>query len=93
MNLKIAKDLPLGALVRPAFHTETKHYGIVLAKEHVKEHHTAKQLGGEKEERYDITVHWIGGVFSYFKDGSAERRPIVKHQNWELMIYKPSTID
>jgi|ETNvirenome_6_85_1030632.scaffolds.fasta_scaffold24169_4 hypothetical protein len=89
MNLKTAKELKLGTLVRASFQPHSRHYGIVLTKEHVEEPHMAKQLGMQKEERYDLTVHWIGGIPPYLAHGhgNAARRPIVKHENWELMLF------
>ena len=44
MNLKDAKKLKQGAVVREAWHPESKVQGIVLSKQHVQEEHTAKLL-------------------------------------------------
>ena len=92
MNLKTAKELKLGTLVRASFQPHSRYYGIVLTKEHIKEPHVAKQLGMLKEERYDMTVHWIGGAPPYLGHEHArakggDRRPIIKHENWELMLF------
>ena len=90
MNLKDAKKLHAGAIVRESFRPDSfghPIHGIVIGKKHVKERHVAKVLGGHKEERYDIVVHWT------CKDTAVPRKRwgdnnhrLQVRQNWELMV-------
>ncbi len=88
MNLRDAKKLQAGAIVREAWHPESKVQGIVLSKQHVKEKHTAKSLCQPKKERYDVTVHWLGPVRTIprKKWGDNEPHRVQIRENWELMI-------
>jgi len=91
MNLKEAKKLKPGAIVREAWCPESNTQGIVLAKVHIEERHRAKILCQNKTERYDLTVHWLGPdrVIPYETDPYSVRNgnPRVQiRQNWELMI-------
>jgi len=52
--------------------------GIVLAKEYIEGRHEAKTLGGVKEHRYDIWVHWR---IARYRKSNPE-----KLQCWELML-------
>ena len=86
MNLKEAVRLKPGAIVREAWFTGTKsRKGIVLAKTHVVEKHKAKQLCQDKDERYDVFVHWIDGPRQPHWRGSPRDNP-EKCENWELMV-------
>ena len=90
MNMRDAKKLKPGAIVRQSYHGDGEAgnaiHGLVIEKKHVKERHAAKILGGYKNERYDIIVHWTG------KDGFIPRtrlsgtRRLQVRQNWELMV-------
>ena len=91
MNLREAKKIKPGAIVREAWCPESKTQGIVLAKTYVKEPHRAKVLCQNKTERYDLTVHWLGPhrVVPYETDPNSVRNdnPRVQvRQNWEVMV-------
>jgi len=92
MNLRDAKRLQPGAIVGRAWFPGLKLQGIVLSKDHIVEKHRPKLLGGSKDERYDITVHWLGPIWSIPPIGPRASRymdppPRVQvRQNWELMI-------
>ena len=80
MNMRDCKKLKTGSLVREAWNPYTTKHGIVLAKEYVEGSHRAKMLGGWKERRYDIWVHW---------HRPRDKRPNPeKLQCWELMLVK-----
>tara|TARA_Y100000114_G_C11744080_1_gene320625 strand:- start:314 stop:595 length:282 start_codon:yes stop_codon:yes gene_type:complete len=89
MNLREAKKLKPGAIVRTSYTEESyQSKGIVLSKYYVKERHRARTLGGIKYERYEIKVHWYDNPPG---DWCAKTRTYVKeklqtHQNWELMV-------
>ena len=85
MNLKDAKKLKPGAIVREAWLPDSKVYGVVLSKEHFVGEHFAKSLGQKKKERYDITVHWIGDPVPRKRWGDNAQRVQVR-ENWELII-------
>ena len=98
MNLKEARKLKVGAIVREAWCPESKTQGIVLAKAHVKERHRAKVLCQDKSERYDITVHWLGPdrVVPYETNPNSVRNgnPRVQvRQNWEIMVISHAPLD
>ena len=82
MNLKVSKRVKPGAIVRESWDTLAAYrgHGLVLTIERVQERHEAKCLGGMKDERYDLTVHWFNGP----------RWPMGKNpevmQNWEVML-------
>tara|TARA_R110000744_G_scaffold332339_1_gene437764 strand:- start:702 stop:989 length:288 start_codon:yes stop_codon:yes gene_type:complete len=90
MNMRDANKLQPGAIVRESFQPDSMGHpihGIIIGKKHVKERHTAKVLGGSKEERYDIVVHWT------CKDTAVPRKRwgdnnhrLQVRQNWELMV-------
>jgi|TARA_R110000824_G_scaffold5670_11_gene26201 hypothetical protein len=89
MNLKEAKRLKPGAIVREAWGSK-KSEGLVLSTTYVKEVHTAKTLCQEKKERYDIVVHWLRDPptqydQAYGSSGASKRNPQLR-QNWELMV-------
>tara|TARA_Y100000114_G_scaffold79713_1_gene73390 strand:+ start:397 stop:681 length:285 start_codon:yes stop_codon:yes gene_type:complete len=89
MNLREAKRLKPGAIVRQAWAPNNISQGIVLSKEYVKGAHKAEILGGTKQERYDIEVHWVinpPSVWDYVEHRFSEKRNLQTHQNWELMV-------
>ena len=97
MNLKDAKKLQPGAIVRESWHPESKVQGIVLSTQYVKERHMAKMLCRLKEERYDVMVHWLGPARTvprknWDDDGNprAEIR-VQKRQNWEIQVVSHTT--
>ena len=86
MTLKEARRLQVGAIVREAWGPNSVE-GLVLSKEYVKEKHMAKTLCQEKEERYDIVVHWFGRVPTYYgRPGEDTKKNPQKRQNWEIMV-------
>jgi len=79
MNMRDCERLRLGALVREAWMPDNaKKNGIVLAKVYIEGHHEAKVLGGHKDRRYDIWVHWYK---PRYRKNNPERL-----QCWELML-------
>ena len=87
MNLKEAKKLQPGAIVREAWGPEYRQ-GLVLSKVHVAEKHVAKTLCREKEERYDIVVHWLcrNPPMQYSSPpGASTPNPQIR-ENWEIMV-------
>ena len=89
MNMRDAKKLKPGAIVRESFHPDRAHrpiHGIVIEKKYVKERHAAKILGGYKNERYDVIVHWTcrESVIPRTRLGATRRLQV--RQNWELML-------
>ena len=91
MNMKVCKRLQSGAMVRQSWDTvpgRTPKLGLVLGKQHIKEEHEAKHLGGRKQERYDIIVHWLDGprrTWEYGTGAGSSPNPEVL-QCWELML-------
>ena len=89
MNLKEAKRLQPGAIVRESWGPEFRQ-GIVLAKSYVKERHMAVYLSRTKDERYDVVVHWLcknpprGHHVPGITPGTV-RNPQTR-QSWELMV-------
>ena len=88
MNLRDARKLQPGAIVREAWHPDSKTSAIVLSKQYVKEEHMAKILCQDKKERYDVTVHWLGPERCIPRKKWADNRPsrVQVRQNWELMV-------
>ena len=90
MNMRDAKKLNPGAIVREAYHPDGDLrypiHGIVIEKKYVKERHAAKILGGYKNERYDVIVHWPcrEPVIPRTRLGATRRLQV--RQNWELML-------
>ena len=85
MNLKEAKKLQPGAIVRESWMSANR-IGLVIGKTHVVEKHTAKNLCQKKSQRYDVVVHWFDGPRSgpFYR---AERIPNPEVlQNWEIMV-------
>ena len=90
MNLREAKKLKPGAIVRESYRPDSIDHpihGLVIGTKYVKERHTAKVLGGYKNERYDIVVHWIckEAAIPRRRNGNTGER-LQLHQNWELMV-------
>jgi hypothetical protein len=91
MNMRDAKRLKPGAIVRESYHPDSighPIHGIVIEKKYVKGRHAAKILGGYKNERYDVIVHWTckeAVIPRQWNIGNAYGRLQVR-QNWELML-------
>ena len=90
MNIKVCERLQPGSMVRQSWDTGhgAPKLGLVIGKQHVEEEHEAKNLGGSKQERYDIVVHWLAGPRRTWKHGAvrgASSNPEVL-QCWELML-------
>ena len=86
MNMKVSERLQPGAMVRQSWDTgrATPKLGLVLGKQHVKEEHQAKTLGGKKQERYDIVVHWLDGPRRTWSEHASPNPEVL--QCWELML-------
>jgi hypothetical protein len=93
MNLKEAKKLQPGAIVREAWRSK-KRTGLVIGKTHVVEEHKAKTLCQKKSQRYDVVVHWFNGPrrvtgqtlgpgFSVLTPPGDNPEVL---QNWEIMV-------
>ena len=85
MNLKEAKKLQPGALVRMSWGLESTQ-GLVLNKVYVKERHAAKSICQEKEERYDVHVQWITADKMPPWEKSRAPDGLGHYQSWELMV-------
>jgi len=91
MNMREARKLQPGAIVRESFYPvdegpSTVH-GLVIGKKYVKERHAAKILGGYKDERYDVIVHWTCKEAAIpHRRGVNTGERLQVHQNWELMV-------
>ena len=85
MNLRECKRLKPGAMVRAAYETASEggSLGMVLHKEYVEEEHRAKCLGGKKQKRYDLYVHWLRA--SPYRMNKANPSKV---QCWEVMLLK-----
>ena len=91
MNMRDAKKLKPSAIVRESYHPGDGPghpiHGIVIGKKYVKERHPAKILGGYKDERYDIVVHWICKEAMIPRNSyRGDRDRLQIRQNWELMV-------
>lgn len=89
MNLREAKRLKPGAIVRQSWQPKGSSQGIVLSKEYVEEKHVAQVLGGTKYKRYDVEVHWISNppaVWDFVQHKFLHKQNLQTHQNWELMV-------
>ena len=90
MNIKDAKRLKSGAIVREAYRPDTfghPIHGIVIGTKHVEERHRAKILSQWKEQRYDIVVHWLCKEAHIPRaDWKAARSRLQVRENWELMV-------
>jgi len=88
VNLKEAKKLEPGAIVREAWHPDSKVQGIVLSTKHFVGEHTAKLLCQIKKERFDVMVHWLGPSRTIPRKqwGDNEPHRVQQRENWELMI-------
>jgi len=84
MNMKECKRLKPGAMVTEAFaHGQSCVLGMVLHKEYVLEEHYARVLGGKKQARYDLYVHWFEPPKWRRKQDSPD-----KLQCWEVKLLK-----
>ena len=85
MNLKEAKRLQSGAIVRESWRT-AKRSGLVIGKTHIIEEHMARSLCQKKSQRYDIVVHWFDGPrhAASFRSESNKNPEVL--QNWEVMV-------
>jgi len=96
MNMRDAKKLEAGAIVRESFAPDSfghPIHGIVIGKTHVEGRHPAKVLGGYKEKRYDIVVHWTCKDTAIPRKrwgdkprGRLSGQRLQLRQNWELMV-------
>ena len=90
MNLKEARKLQPGAIVREAWDTNNScSHGIVLSKLRVVEDHVANVLCQKKKERFDIQVHWLTsapGQSHHHSYGREKQGTIQKCQSWEIMV-------
>tara|TARA_R110002110_G_scaffold414073_1_gene642906 strand:+ start:743 stop:1003 length:261 start_codon:yes stop_codon:yes gene_type:complete len=59
MNMRDCKKMKPGAIVTDAYVKDSEVRGMVLHKEYILEEHYAKVLGGKKQARYDLYVHWL----------------------------------
>ena len=90
MNIKEARKLQPGAIVRESWGPEFRQ-GLVLSKVHVKEKHMARTLCQEKDERYDIVVHWLcrNPPRQWHKQadgGDVVEGSVQTRENWEIMV-------
>ncbi len=84
MNMRDCKRLKPGAMVCEAYEASAQStLGMVIHKEYVEESHYAKILGGRKEKRYDVWVHWFKQPY-YRKS----RPNPDKLQCWEVKLLK-----
>ena len=82
MNMRDCKRLKPGAMVTEAYAVsgvETR--GLVLSKEYVEEEHYANVLGGKKQKRYDLWIHWLQAPKYRMKRGNPD-----KLQCWEVKL-------
>ena len=89
MNLKEARKLQPGAIVREAWDTSNRcSHGIVLSKQHVVEDHVANVLCQKKKERFDVQVHWLASdpATRHHSYGREKQGTIQKCQSWEIMV-------
>jgi len=91
MNMREAKKLKSGAIVRESYYVNDEGpgsvRGLVIGKKYIKERHVAKILGGHKNERYDVIVHWICKEAAIpRKQYSDNTHRLQVRQNWELMV-------
>lgn len=83
MNIKEARKIKPGALVRTSWSTELgATQGIVLAKKYEKGSKVESILGQEKSERYILTVSWLPSAnhLGYKPTG------ITRRSSWDLMV-------
>ena len=88
MNIREARKLKPGAIVREAWNPHTTVQGVVLSTRHVQEEHVAKLLCQKKSERYNVTVHWLGPERTIPREmwGEDVGARVQVRQNWELMV-------
>ena len=83
MNLKEAKKVKPGAIVRMSWETHHRHVatGVVLSKEHVIGRHMAKGLSQWRDEKYDLKIHWFKKP--YFVSPNQNTSTV---ENWQVMV-------
>jgi hypothetical protein len=90
MNMRDAKRLKPGAIVRESYNPDSighPIHGIVIGKKYVEERHAAKILGGYKNERYDVIVHWTCKEAAIPRKRYADNNQRLQvRQQWELMV-------
>ena len=82
MNMRDCKRLKPGAMVTEAFLPSSPALGMVLHKEYVEEEHNARVLGGKKQARYDLYVHWFKRPHYNLRSNPQ------KLQCWEVKLLK-----
>jgi hypothetical protein len=80
MNIKEAKKLKPGAIVRQSWATKSKSNGLVLAVDYQRGDKIESILGQKKPERYLVTVNWFPTPAKFSPKG------IKQHSSWDLMI-------
>jgi hypothetical protein len=95
MNMRDARKLEPGAIVREAWHPDSKVHGIVLTKQYVEEEHIAKMLCRKKKERFDVMVHWLGPARTVprKKWGDNEPNRVQLRENWEIMVISHASVN
>jgi len=89
MNLKDARKLQPGAIVRESYRPEDfgeSVHGLVIGKKYVKERHHAKVLSQVKDERYDVVVHWMCTEVLVPREYKKPVTRLQVRENWELMV-------
>jgi len=86
VNIKDARKLKPGAIVREAWLPDNKAQGIVLSKEHYTGEHMAKCLSQKKKERYDVKIYWIGDRVPQQRWADTKPKRVQIRENWELMV-------
>ena len=81
MNLRLAREIKVGSLVRESWTEGDSTQGIILEKAYVMEDHIAKSLGAKKKERYDFLVHWINRPS--YRNNNKNPEWV---QNWQVML-------
>ena len=80
MNIKEARKLKPGAIVRQSWATKSTSNGLVLAVDYERGEKTETILGQVKPERYLVTVNWFPSSERFTPKG------IKQHSSWDLMI-------
>tara|TARA_R100001443_G_scaffold64911_1_gene74299 strand:- start:597 stop:860 length:264 start_codon:yes stop_codon:yes gene_type:complete len=82
MNIREARKLKPGAIVRQSWATKSKSNGLVLAVNYERGEKTEAILGQKKPERYMVTVNW----FEDTADPLWAPKGIKRHSSWDLMV-------
>ena len=83
MNIKEARKIKPGALVRFSWLPGSKRYAIILDKRHIVGLHRARNLGSMKEERYELLISWLGKPVHAYDPSAGVTKWV---QNWEMMV-------